>query len=305
MKGNPAKMGMIQGTAGYSSALKMKMEKDAAAKMKKEAAMKMKKEAAMKMKSPMEKELVGNQNNLPEELKAKIEASPAKQMYSPEELAKNKDAKETMDSNLKDSKAKTTTKKSSGKKADPYAKAAKKDPKLGEYVKQRKGLKKGTPEYAKVQNKINAAYGVNKRYDEGPAATTSDSNVKQTKLEKKTSKMDKKYDKQANRRVVKDNETTENRKVQDARRTSKYAKAYFGKGSAEHVAEKANIAKAKGEDLAGEGGGRKAKLFGNLRRKLNKKRQEKLNKKADRLANEKQAKEDKMIAEYNEKKNKS
>ena len=72
MKGNPAKMGMIKGTAGHSSAMKMKMEKDSAAKMKKEA--------AMKMKSPMEKELVGAQNNLPEELKAKIEASPAKQM---------------------------------------------------------------------------------------------------------------------------------------------------------------------------------------------------------------------------------
>ena len=61
MKGNPAKMGMIKGTAGHSSAMKMK------------------KEAAMKMKSPMEKKLVGDQNNLPEELKAKIEASPAKQ----------------------------------------------------------------------------------------------------------------------------------------------------------------------------------------------------------------------------------
>jgi len=61
MKGNPVKMGMIKGTAGHSSAMKMK------------------KEAAMKMKSPMEKKLVGAQNNLPEELKAKIEASPAKQ----------------------------------------------------------------------------------------------------------------------------------------------------------------------------------------------------------------------------------
>jgi len=71
MKGNPAKMGVIKGTAGHSSAMKMKMEKDSAAKMKKEA--------AMKMKSPMEKKLVGDQNNLPEELKAKIEASPAKQ----------------------------------------------------------------------------------------------------------------------------------------------------------------------------------------------------------------------------------
>ena len=43
-------------------------------------AMKMKTESAMKMKekSPMEKELVGKQGNLPPELKAKIEAAPAK-----------------------------------------------------------------------------------------------------------------------------------------------------------------------------------------------------------------------------------
>ena len=48
-----------------------------AAKMKAESAMKMKK-SAMEMKSPMEKELVGKQHNLPEELKAKIEAAPSK-----------------------------------------------------------------------------------------------------------------------------------------------------------------------------------------------------------------------------------
>lgn len=56
MKGSPAKMGTINGTAGHSSALKMKMEKDAAAKLKKESAMKIKeedpylKESAAKMK---------------------------------------------------------------------------------------------------------------------------------------------------------------------------------------------------------------------------------------------------------------
>ena len=50
MKGSPMKLGTIQGTAGHSSALKMKMEKDAAAKLKKEAAMKMKMEAAAKLK---------------------------------------------------------------------------------------------------------------------------------------------------------------------------------------------------------------------------------------------------------------
>jgi len=50
MKGSPIKMGTIQGTAGHRSALKMKMEQDAAAKLKKESAMKMKMEAAAKMK---------------------------------------------------------------------------------------------------------------------------------------------------------------------------------------------------------------------------------------------------------------
>ena len=50
MKGSPMKLGTIQGTAGHRSALKMKMEKDAAAKLKKESAMKMKMEAAAKLK---------------------------------------------------------------------------------------------------------------------------------------------------------------------------------------------------------------------------------------------------------------
>ena len=49
-------------------------------------------------------------------------------------------------------------------KKDPYAEALKRDSKLPEYIKQRKGLQKGSAEYAKVQNKINAAYGVSKRH---------------------------------------------------------------------------------------------------------------------------------------------
>jgi len=62
-----------------------KMKNQSMAKMVKAAgdsrvAMKMKKESAMKLKekSPMEKELVGKQGNLPPELKAKIEAAPSK-----------------------------------------------------------------------------------------------------------------------------------------------------------------------------------------------------------------------------------
>ena len=56
-------------------------------------------------------------------------------------------------------------------KADPYAEAAKKDSKLGSYVKARKSLKKGTAEWNANQNKINKAYGVKKRYDETPKPT--------------------------------------------------------------------------------------------------------------------------------------
>ena len=41
-----------------------------------------------------------------------------------------------------------------------YDRAAQKDPNLGNYVKKRKSLKKGSDEYKANQSKINAAYGV-------------------------------------------------------------------------------------------------------------------------------------------------
>jgi len=83
MKGSPAKMGRIQGTAGHASALKMKAEANAASAL---------------------------------------------------------------------------------KKADPYAKALKKDPKLGEYIKTRSSSEKGSAEYDAAQNKINVAYGNKTRH---------------------------------------------------------------------------------------------------------------------------------------------
>ena len=103
MNGSPAKMGTIQGTAGHSSALKMKMEKNAAAKLKEEAAMKMKMESAAKLKkkSPMEKELIGNQDRLPEELKAKIDAAPGKMKSPAKQLVDVEKQKENMVITLK------------------------------------------------------------------------------------------------------------------------------------------------------------------------------------------------------------
>ena len=51
-----------------------------------------------------------------------------------------------------------------------YAEAKKADKNLDSYIAQRKKLKKGSPEYNAIQNKINAAYGVEKRHPAEPAA---------------------------------------------------------------------------------------------------------------------------------------
>ena len=81
--------------------------------------------------------------------------------------------------------------KSMAKKADPYAEALKKDPKLPDYIKQRKGLKKGTPEYNTVQNKINRAYGKQTRPEKAatlPQRTCQESTNKVKPAEPKKSK---------------------------------------------------------------------------------------------------------------------
>jgi len=75
--------------------------------------------------------------------------------------------------------------KSSG--SGSYSKAAKKDPNLASYIKQRKGLDKSSNEYKKLQNKINAAYGVSKRYkvseDGGSGSASNESKPKVTKVQ--------------------------------------------------------------------------------------------------------------------------
>lgn len=58
----------------------------------------------------------------------------------------------------------TTTNNKTSKKKDPYADAKKKDSNLPDYVKQRNSSKKGTEEYNVAQNRINKAYGVDKRH---------------------------------------------------------------------------------------------------------------------------------------------
>ena len=71
-----------------------------------------------------------------------------------------------------------------GAKKGTYASAKKKDPKLDSYIAARKKLKKGTPEYNKIQGKINAAYGVGGRSVSPKKAETK----AVTKVETKTPK---------------------------------------------------------------------------------------------------------------------
>ena len=163
----------------------------------------------------------------------------------------------------------STTKPKTG--ADPYAKAAKKDSKLGDYVKARKSLKKGSPEWNANQNKINAAYGVKKRYEETakPATTTTttekttetkvegkvetskkagkirakgeavlaDKNMSTEDKQRKALKLRKKYDKQ-NAKVEKKG------KVDTAKTSLKETKK---ENKIEKIESKADVATAKGK----------------------------------------------------------
>lgn len=118
------------GTSAHSSALKMK--KESMAKMYKD--------------SPVDKALVGKQENLPEDLKAKIEASPAKQ--------KAYGGTKTWAQGQKDSGG-TLNEITRGQKA--YEKKMKeKDPSWN---------KREDNNWKKTQNKINAAVGSKKVYD--------------------------------------------------------------------------------------------------------------------------------------------
>jgi hypothetical protein len=171
--------------------------------MKKEAAMKMKKEAAMKMKDPMDMKkdpmmMKKDPMMMKKDSAMKMGHSPKKMGHSPKKMghapkkmkkdsamdmkkdpmkmkkkspmkkddkfvANNPDAKDPLEGKEFGTKGKMNATKSTVKK-DPYAEAKKRDPKLPEYIKQRQGLKKGTPEYNAVQDKINKAYGVSKRH---------------------------------------------------------------------------------------------------------------------------------------------
>mgnify|MGYP003676167778 CR=1 FL=1 len=145
---------------------------------------------------------------------------------------------------------------------------------LDALVKSRKGLKKGTPEYNKVQNQINSALGNKKRHGEGSTNTTT-KNKPKNKIEKVVQKGEDKKVKIADKATKLTGEVAENVSKKTTKITRRGAKKEFGKGSKEHLAAKQAHLTAKEADRQGKEGGRKQGLFRKLSSKINKKRQAK------------------------------
>jgi hypothetical protein len=142
MNGSPAKMGTIQGTAGHSSALKMKVEENA---------------SALKQMTITKEDMKGT-GFVPKKGKPATVSATGK-TYTSQKTGKQV----KLDPTKKGDKAILESRWKKGNKASGGT--------LNDLVKQRKGVTKGTPEYNKIQNQINAALGSKKRYDEGPVAT--------------------------------------------------------------------------------------------------------------------------------------
>ena len=272
MNGSPAKLGTISGTAGHRSALKQALT------------------AAQQVNVAAGRD--PNDYGSSETTTAK---NPTQDFLSTFASPSGETTKSTTKSTTKkdDTETKQTTSKKTTKKKQPKVWIKK----GGSMKHKMKDLKHGSKErYEEYERRGWKHDATTKGYKPTTTSTISTADVKSgstadKKGKTKIDKMNRKY-----------SEVQENRKVEDARRSADYAKEYFGKGSAEHVTAKYEAAKAKGEDLAGAGGGKRAWFFGNLRRKWNLAKQDKLRGKSERLSQEKHDAEDKAIAEYNLKK---
>lgn len=128
-------------------------------------------------KSPLMKALIGKQKNLPEALKAKIMAAPESPAKATEGPGIPKEAGKTGTAGANSAKGKNASAPDAsrsympgtqGSKFNPAEVTPKKpattskpkyDKELNSLVAQRKGLKKGTAEYNRVQNRINEKLG--------------------------------------------------------------------------------------------------------------------------------------------------
>ena len=154
------------------------------------------------------------------------------------------------------------------KKSDPYAKAAKKDPKLGEYVKARKGLDKNSDAYKKLQNKINAAYGVSKRYKLSGDGGESNTNTNTTTTTNTNTNTNTNTETNTDKKVVTKTDTAKEN-LSNAKQSVKDAKSEVkDTRKAKRIQKRADKKTAKAKRIKETGGTR----VGNFLRKTFKKK---------------------------------
>ena len=254
MKGSPAKMGRIQGTAGHTSALKMKAEADA-------SALKQMELTADETKGMVKK---GKDKGLD----LTVNATGTSVTTKSGKTVKLDPKKEKGHKQILETRWKKGDKASGGT--------------LNELVAARKKHKKGSAEYAEIQNKINKSLGSKKVHKATATSTnTTTKNKPKNKIEKVVQKGEDKKVKIADKATKLTGEVKENVSKKTARLTKKGARKEFGKGSKEHLEAKQAHLKAKEADRQGKEGGRKQGLFRKLSSKINKKRQAKNQAKID------------------------
>jgi len=176
----------------------------------------------------------------------------------------DKKVKNQIDKNKTKTKTKTT-------KSDPYSRAKKNDPNLDNYIRERKKHKKGSPEYNRIQNKINEAYGVKKRHSVGGTSTQTVTSKQPSKADIKKTKIQTK----ASKRISEIDENVARKSTKKAFKTAKKS------GTAQQAADaKVKMLEAKLADVTGSGGGRKQVIFGKTRAKNIQKKLEKARQKA-------------------------
>ena len=259
MNGSPAKMGTISGTAGHSSALKMKAESALKAKNPKA------KTYDEAYKENLTKGYTDGETVVSDRRKGdkKVKINPRnKSVY--EGTKKERKAsfrKEAEDWNMKTYGTK-----------NPTSVANKGGMTKKELAAKHKASTKDSEKKIKntTNNNNNTSNNTTPSVSSGPSSPNS-TNIITKKLDKANSKITKISNK-ANKRT---GEVVENVSKRVAKLTKKGAKKMFGKGSKQHLAAKQAHLVAKEADRQGQSGGRKQGLFRKISSNINKKRQEK------------------------------
>jgi len=265
MNGSPAKLGTISGTAGHSSALKMRAEENAA--------------SALKQKEERETSWWrGEEGLIPDELQPKVNRPKVKT-----EHGKNVEAEKIAEKAKKAKLTKHGTKtyktayeeQGTGSK---YKTQKEFDTAADKWWESEAGQKKASAKGSKFAHRI-----IKK---EEPV---TDTEVKPTRKEKVEIKAADKVTKIKEKSAKRVGEVGENVTKRVAKISRREARKQFGKGSKEHLAAKQAHLEAKATDIQGGKGGRKRGLFRGLATKINLKKQKKNQAKIDAAKEEENA----------------